>query len=383
MSALGHNVWLIQWFSFRVRRLLGRGRRPALRLLQPVHRPQTLHLAAQSAEVLLMVIAGGAGTLLGPIVGAALIVSSSRTSSSAYIDRWNMLLGAIFVDRHCSCRTVSCPALRRWCGALASRPRRRSYRRQRGAAMTPALEVTGPEQAFRRPAGHPRCLDSVMPGERRLIIGPNGAGKTTLFNLITGDLPPDAGSIRLFGQDVHGVPTQQRAHLGLARTYQIITLFRRIRWCHNVVLALLGLSTDALESVGPISPPDAALIEARARGAAAGRPRHIARPHRGGDVLRRAAAARDRDGAGAKAEAAAARRAARRASRSGERRDVQRLLARDSARRDHRHDRARHGRRRSPSPSAITVLHYGEVIVEGTRAEVVADPRTREVYLGD
>ena len=62
---------------------------------------------------------------------------------------------------------------------------------------------------------------SVASGERRAIIGPNGAGKTTLFNLITGDLAPDAGSVRLFGQELVKIPTQQREHdivlQGLAR----------------------------------------------------------------------------------------------------------------------------------------------------------------------
>ena len=82
---------------------------------------------------------------------------------------------------------------------------------------------------------------NVEPGERRLIIGPNGAGKTTLFNLITGDLSPDDGSVKLFGQELLRIPTQQRVHLGLARTYQILTLFPKETLCHNVVLALLGL----------------------------------------------------------------------------------------------------------------------------------------------
>src|SRR5881296_2564891 len=83
---------------------------------------------------------------------------------------------------------------------------------------------------------------TVEPGERRLIIGPNGAGKTTLFNLITGELAPDAGSITLFGQDITRAPCRRRAHLGLARTYQIITLFPRDTILRNVVLALLGIS---------------------------------------------------------------------------------------------------------------------------------------------
>ena len=80
----------------------------------------------------------------------------------------------------------------------------------------------------------------VAPGERRLIIGPNGAGKTTLFNLITGDIRPDSGSITLFGQELTRVASRRRAHLGLSRTYQIITLFPKDTLLRNVMLSLLG-----------------------------------------------------------------------------------------------------------------------------------------------
>src|SRR5438876_4934918 len=82
----------------------------------------------------------------------------------------------------------------------------------------------------------------VEPGERRLIIGPNGAGKTTLFNLITGELPPDRGAVTLFDRDITRVPSRRRFHLGIARTYQIITLFPRETLVRNVTLSLLGLS---------------------------------------------------------------------------------------------------------------------------------------------
>src|SRR5947207_3741532 len=66
---------------------------------------------------------------------------------------------------------------------------------------------------------------AVKSGERRLIIGPNGAGKTTLFNQISGDLRSNSGTVTIFGTDVTRLPPYRRAHLGLSRTYQVITLF--------------------------------------------------------------------------------------------------------------------------------------------------------------
>ncbi|HYU70140.1 MAG TPA: ATP-binding cassette domain-containing protein, partial [Burkholderiales bacterium] len=108
--------------------------------------------------------------------------------------------------------------------------------------MTPALQLRELRKSFGGlPAMNGVSLE-VMPGERRLIIGPNGAGKTTLFNLITGDLRRDSGAIRLFGDEVSRLKPHQRAHRGLARTYQIITLFPKDSLEHNLVLSLLGLS---------------------------------------------------------------------------------------------------------------------------------------------
>src|SRR5215472_12516032 len=83
---------------------------------------------------------------------------------------------------------------------------------------------------------------NVAPGERRLIIGPNGAGKTTLFNLITGELTPDSGSIELFSQNITHGHTWPPAQPGMARTYQFGTWLARGTVMHNVPLALLGLS---------------------------------------------------------------------------------------------------------------------------------------------
>ncbi len=150
-----------------------------------------------------------------------------------------------------------------------------------------------------------------MPGERRLIIGPNGAGKTTLFNLITGDLNADAGSVKLFGQELVGMPTEKRVHLGLARTYQILTLFPRETLLHNVKLALLGLDPARWNPLTALSRRTGIdeLAQAALDRVGLG---DSAEPHRRRNLLWRAAAARTRDGLRAEAEAAAARRAARR-----------------------------------------------------------------------
>jgi branched-chain amino acid transport system ATP-binding protein len=81
----------------------------------------------------------------------------------------------------------------------------------------------------------------VMPGDRKAIIGPNGAGKTTLFNLITGIHPATSGSILLFGQDVTKWPSHRRTAMGMARTFQVTSLFPKLTVLDNVLLAIKGL----------------------------------------------------------------------------------------------------------------------------------------------
>lgn len=80
---------------------------------------------------------------------------------------------------------------------------------------------------------------SLPEGARHALIGPNGAGKTTLINLITGQLRPDAGSIALDGEDITALSPQARVRRGLARTFQINTLFPDLAPIEAVTLAIL------------------------------------------------------------------------------------------------------------------------------------------------
>lgn len=95
MSALGYNVWMIRWLTFVIAGFWG-----AIAGLLYIYYHQFISphalILATSAELLLMVIAGGAGTLSGPVVGAALVLILKNVAS-AYIARWMMLLGAVFV----------------------------------------------------------------------------------------------------------------------------------------------------------------------------------------------------------------------------------------------------------------------------------------------
>jgi branched-chain amino acid transport system ATP-binding protein len=96
---------------------------------------------------------------------------------------------------------------------------------------------------------------SVGEGERLVIIGPNGAGKTTLFNLISGELSPSSGRVYVFGKDVAWMPSHRRAHLGLARTFQITNLFHNLTLHENILLSVLGMSPERLclhRSVGAL-----------------------------------------------------------------------------------------------------------------------------------
>ena len=243
---------------------------------------------------------------------------------------------------------------------------------------TLALEVTDLRKQF----GGIRAIDGVTlripKGDRRLLLGPNGAGKTTLFNLITGDHKPTGGKVRLFGADITGVKPHFCAAHGLGRTYQILTLFSKSTLAENVQLALLGVSPLRWSPVTRIKGQrdfhDRAVAALAKVGLADKWNSPLSETSYGEKRRLEIALALaqepkvlllDEPFAGLSRE---------------ERRDVQSLIS--SIPHDitvvlieHDMDVA------LALAETITVMYYGRVLCEGDRAEVVADPRVREIYL--
>jgi branched-chain amino acid transport system ATP-binding protein len=220
---------------------------------------------------------------------------------------------------------------------------------------------------------------AVRPGERRLIIGPNGAGKTTLFNQISGDMRPNSGQIKLFGTDVTQFAPYRRAHFGLSRTYQIITLFSGDTVEHNVTLGLLGLRPSRWQMWRSLSFYGDLATDARRALDAVGL-LHLA-THPVSEIAY---------GEKRRVELAMALAQKPRVLlldeplaglSNTERSQVKSLIASIPRQTtvimiEHDMDTA------LDLAETVTLLNYGRVIVDGERDVVIADHRTREVYLG-
>jgi branched-chain amino acid transport system ATP-binding protein len=105
---------------------------------------------------------------------------------------------------------------------------------------------------------------AVERGELHALIGPNGAGKTTLIHQLSGAVKPEAGKIRFDGEDITGRLLHERVRLGLARSYQITSVFRGFTVVHNLALAVLARSGSSVRFWRPLERETALFDEAKA-----------------------------------------------------------------------------------------------------------------------
>jgi len=220
----------------------------------------------------------------------------------------------------------------------------------------------------------------LEPGARHALIGPNGAGKTTFVNLVSGALASDEGRILLGGADVTTLSQERRVKRGLVRTFQITALFRGLAVLENVAMAVSERMGTAWHMLRPAGARRAVMDEAYAllermglaeealkpvREVAYGRQRLIEITVALG--LQPRVLLLDEPAAGVPS------------GETGRIIEMVESLPADLALLIIEHDMDlvfRLARR-------ITVLMRGSVLTEGTPAEIAADPRVREVYLGE
>ena len=200
-----------------------------------------------SGTVLIMTLFGGTATLLGPFVGAGVFIWM-RDFLSKHLEYWEVFVGGAFV-----LIVLFLPD-----GIVGSLTRLLARRRPPPATgeVDQLPDPAGLVGAARPVAPDGRLLESrglrktfggltavngvdfqVRPGELRSVIGPNGAGKTTFFNLLTGVLPPSAGRILFKGRDITGLPAHAVSRLGIARSYQVTNIFGDLTVYENVRIA--------------------------------------------------------------------------------------------------------------------------------------------------
>ncbi|MBI3990083.1 MAG: ATP-binding cassette domain-containing protein, partial [candidate division NC10 bacterium] len=218
--------------------------------------PQLVEVAF-SGEILAMTVVGGMRHFLGPAVGAAFFIFF-RDFLSTYTENWLLFFGALFMLfilfspqgitglllkipwPFRSPQGVPSPFLVRRPGTIGGASEGRTT-----TSFTDGEEVLvcqGVTKRFGALVAVDRADLVVKRGELRSIIGPNGAGKTTFFNGLTGLIPPDSGKVLFKGQEITKLPPYAIIGKGIARSFQIISIFQELSVFENIRVAVQATS---------------------------------------------------------------------------------------------------------------------------------------------
>jgi ABC-type multidrug transport system fused ATPase/permease subunit len=209
MAALGFAPYRYKLYAFV---LAGMGAGLAGALMANYLRfvsPDMMHWT-KSGELMIMVILGGVGSFLWPAVRGRRLPDAG--------DVPGRLVGTLAAGAGPHSAGGGAGHQGRDRGGWIAQDHRGAWR------MTPILEIEGITKRFGGLVATDNVSLTVMPGEIHALIGPNGAGKSTLINQLCGELVPNAGRIRLAGQDITRLPVPDRVALGLGRTFQITNL---------------------------------------------------------------------------------------------------------------------------------------------------------------
>ncbi len=282
VGVLGHDVQKYKLAAFVIAAAYGGLAGGLLGLFQGYMPPDAFYLET-SGQLVIQTVIGGAGTLLGPTVGAAvwIYLRSELQQLDSIGALWKMILGIVFVLivtllpkgicggiralRHRLKAAAAAPledlsshATKKVAGAPndASAPNDAGaldYADAAGAALPAAVArkrcaLTGPiileaKNVFKRYGGLTAVDDvsfQLVEGEIRALIGPNGAGKTTFFNMLAGTVPVTEGEIHFAGEQITHLGSTAVCQLGLAKSFQINQLFPSLSVSNNIRIATLA-----------------------------------------------------------------------------------------------------------------------------------------------
>ncbi len=344
-----------------------------------------------AADALLMTVLGGMHHFLGSLWGAILFIVL-EDQLSALINNWWLVFAPIIIVVALAAPEGIHGLLRRALGlkgwtlvrpGIPARPARITPYApavvQPAASGEPLLSVRGLSKKFGSLTVAAGYDFDVHPGTLHSFIGPNGAGKTTFFNMLSGILPADGGVVHFLGQDITRLPMHKRIRLGLARSFQIVSVFNHLTAFENVRLAVqaqrpaahalwrdahateetnartwsvleaVGLAERAGESCSDLSHGERRLLEIGITLATEARLLLLDEPLAG-------LAEADRERVAGLIQALARSHAVVLIEH-----DIDRVLA---------------------LSDRITVLHQGRLIADGKPAEVAANPEVVRAYLG-
>ncbi|HEX3709616.1 MAG TPA: ATP-binding cassette domain-containing protein, partial [Pseudolabrys sp.] len=275
-AAVGHDIRSYKLTAFVIAAAYAGFAGGLLGVLQAFMPPDAF-MFDTSGQLVMQTAIGGAGTLFGPLVGAAvwLYLNDFLQTTLHLGAAWKLVLGIVFVLLVCFLRHGLIGGIEDLY-TLATRGRTKKVEPE-AAALVPGMTAAEEQKAARielaaepapapMPAPH-RDTDrasgpilqasgltkryggllansgidfTVNHGERRGVIGPNGAGKTTFFRMLTCEVPPTSGTIVFEGRDITGMSVTDVCQLGLTKSYQVNQLFTRLTVRENLTISALA-----------------------------------------------------------------------------------------------------------------------------------------------
>jgi branched-chain amino acid transport system permease protein len=269
-AAVGHNIHGYKLTAFVIAAGYAGFAGGLLGLMQGFMPPDAFTFDT-SGQLVMQTAIGGAGTLFGPLIGAAvwLYLSDFLQQTLHLGATWKLVLGVIFVLLVWFLRGGIVGALAHLFQLVAGRSKHYEAAESdptavaadalAAAAAAPVIELVASARSQFRAESDEIVLQAegltkryggliandsidftVRRGQLRGIIGPNGAGKTTFFKMLTREVPPTSGVIRFENRDITGLNITQVCQLGLTKSYQVNQLFNRLTVRENITVAALS-----------------------------------------------------------------------------------------------------------------------------------------------